>query len=296
VAKHSSLIQRKTGNAGISKANTVIGTLRFIAETKQLGLGRVRWVSRPPQGCNFSVWEVRTDKGRFIRKTADTQSKREELGRETSVLAALAQGVKVGNTTLQIANPAGNTGKAFYFEYIPGVDGATFFAKANTEQRARFAEQFGQALQQIHAWNPPQIAPPSNDWLQSAVARCVENIAHLPSAFDEPFSGLHGWTKQEIALLLGNRPPLPLPATFSHGDWCIPNVLIQQGAITGIIDWSNGGYKSAGYDLATGLWTLRRNAGDDPALPRYLNAFLHGYGFAGSVADLRFFEAVYAFL
>jgi aminoglycoside phosphotransferase len=70
----------------------------------------------------------------------------------------------------------------------------------------------------------------------------------------------------------------------------VPNVLVQQNTITGIIDWSNGGYKDAG------LWTLRRNAGNDSALPRYLEDFLSGYGFAGNVADLRFFEVLYALL
>jgi aminoglycoside phosphotransferase len=66
--------------------------------------------------------------------------------------------------------------------------------------------------------------------------------------------------------------------------------------VTGAVDWSWGGYADYRFDLATGLWSLRYNLGDDAAIDRYLASFLEGYGYADSADSLALFEAIYALM
>jgi aminoglycoside phosphotransferase (APT) family kinase protein len=49
--------------------------------------------------------------------------------------------------------------------------------------------------------------------------------------------------------------PLDLPPTWLHGDLHPRNVLVEQGAITGIIDWGDITAGDAATDLAA-LWML----------------------------------------
>ncbi|HVC77455.1 MAG TPA: phosphotransferase [Candidatus Micrarchaeaceae archaeon] len=55
---------------------------------------------------------------------------------------------------------------------------------------------------------------------------------------------------------------------FIHGDYCLPNVLVVDGRLTGLVDVGGSGLGEPNDDLAAGLWTLHYNFG-------------HGYGRSG---------------
>ena len=63
-----------------------------------------------------------------------------------------------------------------------------------------------------------------------------------------------------LAYLLDNRPP-DTPPVFIHGDFCLPNILATDDAVTGLIDWSRGGVGDRWRDLALASWTLNYNLG-----------------------------------
>ncbi|HSS93608.1 MAG TPA: phosphotransferase [Candidatus Dormibacteraeota bacterium] len=58
-----------------------------------------------------------------------------------------------------------------------------------------------------------------------------------------------------------------------HGDYCMPNILVHDGRLSGLIDLGGAGLGDPQDDLAAGLWTLQYNYGRGHA-----REFLDGYG------------------
>ncbi|HEY8802696.1 MAG TPA: phosphotransferase [Candidatus Dormibacteraeota bacterium] len=58
-----------------------------------------------------------------------------------------------------------------------------------------------------------------------------------------------------------------------HGDYCLPNVLVSQGKLSGLIDVGGTGLGDPRQDLAAGVWTLQYNFGKD-----FARDFLDAYG------------------
>jgi len=58
-----------------------------------------------------------------------------------------------------------------------------------------------------------------------------------------------------------------------HGDYCLPNVLVTDGALSGLIDVGRTGLGHPRTDLAAGVWTLQYNFG-----PEHAREFLDAYG------------------
>jgi len=46
-----------------------------------------------------------------------------------------------------------------------------------------------------------------------------------------------------------------------HGDFCLPNVLVMEGSLTGVIDVGRAAIASPEVDLAAGVWSLQYNFG-----------------------------------
>jgi aminoglycoside phosphotransferase len=58
-----------------------------------------------------------------------------------------------------------------------------------------------------------------------------------------------------------------------HGDYCLPNVLMQDGKLSGLLDVGQAGLGDPREDLAAGVWTLQYNFGAGHA-----RDFLDAYG------------------
>jgi aminoglycoside phosphotransferase len=58
-----------------------------------------------------------------------------------------------------------------------------------------------------------------------------------------------------------------------HGDYCLPNVLVDEGRLAGLVDVGRSGLGDPRDDLAAGLWTLHYNFGHG-----YGRQFLESYG------------------
>ena len=103
----------------------------------------------------------------------------------------------------------------------------------------------------------------------------------------EKFARLFGAALREVHALF----PAKENEVFSHGDWCLPNVLTDGEEITGIVDWGDGGWRDPCVDLGTGLWTLRYNLGGKQPLVEA--GFLGGYGWPDGTEPLEEFVALY---
>lgn len=60
---------------------------------------------------------------------------------------------------------------------------------------------------------------------------------------------------------------------LAHGDYCLPNVLVHDGELSGLVDVGGAGVASPEVDLAAGVWTLQYNYGNG-----FARAFLDAYG------------------
>jgi kanamycin kinase len=66
----------------------------------------------------------------------------------------------------------------------------------------------------------------------------------------------------------------PLPGNvLIHGDYCLPNVLVERGRLTGLVDVGRAGLGDPQADLAAGVWTLQYNFGRG-----FARDFLEAYG------------------
>ncbi|WP_058303018.1 aminoglycoside 3'-phosphotransferase [Gorillibacterium timonense] len=66
----------------------------------------------------------------------------------------------------------------------------------------------------------------------------------------------------------------PVDSVILHGDYCLPNLLMDRFELRGFIDVGDGGVGDRHYDLCSGLWTLRYNLHTDA----YRDGFLDAYG------------------
>ena len=62
--------------------------------------------------------------------------------------------------------------------------------------------------------------------------------------------------------------------TLLHGDYCLPNILLDNWVFTGFIDLAAGGLGDRHFDLHWGLWSLAFNL----KTHRYRDRFLDTYG------------------
>ena len=96
-----------------------------------------------------------------------------------------------------------------------------------------------------------------------------------------------GWEPAQVARMLGEilRGLHAVDATgcpfgvkkrghvLVHGDYCMPNVLVQDGKLSGLVDVGRAGLGAPEVDLAAGVWALGYNFG-----PGHAHEFLDAYG------------------
>lgn len=87
------------------------------------------------------------------------------------------------------------------------------------------------------------------------------------SYFDEKSTLDEAWrVLQEGKGLLKND-------TLLHGDYCLPNVMLDNWKFSGFIDLGNGGVGDRHVDLFWGAWTLNFNLGTDEYRQRFFDAY-----------------------
>lgn len=58
-----------------------------------------------------------------------------------------------------------------------------------------------------------------------------------------------------------------------HGDYCLPNILLNDWEFSGYIDLGNGGMGDRHIDILWGIWTLKFNLGTDKYTERFMDAY-----------------------
>jgi kanamycin kinase len=257
----------------------------FIAHT-----GTVLAVERPVQGLYFSAYIITAERGRFVLKIGQGAARTQELHDEFRVLTSLAFAQPF------VARPVtwsqqGDQGW-FLFTCIEGENMLTALDRADEAGKHHLVAEFARALRRVHAWAP--AVPRPADWFAEALSLVAANVAS--GAVANPIDH-SGWTKgrDPHALLADLRPWAATVApdlVWSHLDYCLPNVIVRENQIVGVIDWSRGCWADRRIDLAAAVWTIGHNLGGGA----YVDTFLTTYGYPGTAHSLREFEALWVML
>lgn len=101
---------------------------------------------------------------------------------------------------------------------------------------------------------------------------------------DCPF---HRLPTAEERKVLG-APPEPEDLVVTHGDYCVPNVIIRDWRVAGYVDLGALGVADRWYDLAVGVWSVKRNMG-----PGWEDAFLEAYGVKRGPKLVAYYRLLY---
>ena len=151
---------------------------------------------------------------------------------------------------------------------IKGDDGTS--AKYLAEPK-RLCEIFGLSLRLLHEVDTTDC--PVKDKMSELVCMARANSFLQPHLDDiTDYIGVaHGATALEEILASSG---LLKTDVLIHGDYCLPNIILNNWAFTGFVDVADGGVGDRHYDLAWGLWTLNLNLKSS----KYGHRFLDAYG------------------
>lgn len=140
------------------------------------------------------------------------------------------------------------------------------------ERPEKLCDILGQRLRMLHEMD--FVGCPAPDRMDSyrALAErnyhtCNYDSSHFPDSF--------GYASAEEAWAVIARDGYLLNGdTLIHGDYCLPNVMLDDWRFSGFIDLGNGGVGDRHIDLFWGIWSLGFNLKTD----RYADRFLDAYG------------------
>lgn len=132
---------------------------------------------------------------------------------------------------------------------IPGEPLSKAWPKLSTDEKERIAKQTAEYLQQLRKLQ--------SDSIQSLGGRPVfsnflfkdkdSELPHGPLASDDDLwddmeRGLKETIPEAVRMRLRHCMPSAMPYTFTHGDLTNVNIIVENGSLTGIIDWEMSGY------------------------------------------------------
>lgn len=155
------------------------------------------------------------------------------------------------------------------------------------------------------------------DWLVPIVARGLRAFHETIPVADCPFrwsvadalgvtrqridAGLIPWTDvhaehlglsvEEAYTRLVRLAPEDEDAVVCHGDYCYPNVFIEDGSVTGYLDLGELSVSDRWWDVAIGMWSTTWNVG-----PGYEELFVSSYGVDIDQPKIDFYRLLYDFV
>ncbi|KAL6353685.1 hypothetical protein LRP88_12998 [Fusarium phalaenopsidis] len=136
---------------------------------------------------------------------------------------------------------------------VPGEPLTKIWPGMSELDRHRIAEQAAGHLAELRSLQSPRLESLGNQPLYSAfLFRNGYGLPHGPFTSDdqlwEEMAKALPWLSEKASGRLRKRMPPAAPYTFTHGDLSTDNIIIQDGNISGIIDWEASGYFPAWWE------------------------------------------------
>jgi aminoglycoside phosphotransferase len=152
---------------------------------------------------------------------------------------------------------------------LPGLDASCQELLARPEELVRIYAESLRELHRIPIDSCPLVQR-LDVKLDEARLRVEENA--VDETDFEPSNKFR--TPADVYRYLLDTRPSSEDLVFTHGDYCLPNVIVDRGRLSGFIDLGRAGIADRYQDLALAVRSLRHNFGSD----RYRASFLEGYG------------------
>ena len=157
------------------------------------------------------------------------------------------------------------------FLLISEISGKSAHVFKKDAEKTRNIEILADGLQQIHSVDPKECPFNNNpDKLLQLAELRLKSGGINPKQFDTRWQDEDPLEFFNKALKLK---PTRYDFVFSHGDYCLPNVLINNNHLSGFIDWSYGGINDRYFDFAAVAWSIGYNYGEE-----WIPLFFEKYG------------------
>lgn len=173
------------------------------------------------------------------------------------------------------------------------IDGEVSFSDYFYPIRDNILKLLAEGLQNIHTLEhsdfPKNLVYDNNKLLEIANQRLKNGLVEKET-FD--FKWQHKNEYQLLKELEEKSKEIKEELVFSHGDYCLPNIMIDNNKISGYVDWIHGGVYDRNYDLAAVIWSITWNFGE-----KYVQTFLDYYG--NEYVDwqkIRYYQQLNSFL
>ena len=135
----------------------------------------------------------------------------------------------------------------------------------------RLCDIIGTELRRLHETDACDC--PVNDRMGEYISLVRENYrsgnydtSHFPDSF--------GYRSADEAIRVFEDGKAELKnEVLIHGDYCLPNIMLDNWSLSGFIDVGNGGIGDRHVDLFWGAWTLGFNLGTDAFRDRFFDAY-----------------------
>lgn len=149
---------------------------------------------------------------------------------------------------------------------VPGED-CTF--RGYLEDPKRLSALLGEKLRMLHEVSTAGC--PVTDHTGAYLAAVAEGQAR--GRFDGSYYHREGLTEAAARSTIQEAAPLLKNEVLLHGDYCLPNVMLEDWRFSGFIDLDHGGIGDRHIDLFWGGWSLGFNLGTDEWRDRFLDAY-----------------------
>jgi aminoglycoside phosphotransferase len=141
------------------------------------------------------------------------------------------------------------------------IDGVPAIDESSKKDIPRVIEQLVEGLKMIHGL-PVENCPFDTqlaDKIEVARERTLKGLV----AAEDFEDARHGRTARDVFREMTAAVPRDMDLVFTHGDYCVPNVILKNGRLSGFVDWAEAGVADRYQDLALLARSVRHNFGEE---------------------------------
>jgi len=143
--------------------------------------------------------------------------------------------------------------------------------KVYLDDPVRLSDTIATRLRELHELDPAGCPVPerNREYLALADKNYLTgnyDTSHFPDSFG------YRSAEEAYAVLCAGRGEFKRDALL-HGDYCLPNIMLDNWKLSGFIDLGNGGFGDRHIDIFWGAWTLWFNLKTDKYRERFFDAY-----------------------